>query len=350
MTALIWLVLTAAVPAAQSAESLTAWRAWFWSEPGGPLDVPGHSAPAPAPAAWADWRDFEPPTDLSRAFGDAAFSDVARGADGIARVAYRYGGDVFLAQRTAAGPSAGWRHERIAGAELEWGELALALDSRGRTHVGYEAIAPDGGKRWVHAVREPFGLWTFSELAAGVRSGNPWFSAGPEGGLALFFSASPTAMPTLPVAPSPRPWSRAWLLLVLPGAGLGRLLLVFRRLRARRRLRTEAALIGRGHLLDVVVRRRGGARLAPAAAGVLLLHARTPVLFIDGLKPSEAWLGSEWALSEGRPGWVEGRCGPVTLEFAPESGLWPAFSGRAARTLLDAIRAERAAKAGRLVS
>lgn len=343
---LLWLVLTILAPSAHAADGLMSWRAWFWSEPGGPLDGPAYSAPAPV---LGDWREFEPQADLSRAFGDASFSDLARGADGLARVAYRHGGEVFLAQRTGVGASAGWRHERVGGTELEWGDLALAVDSRGRTHVGYEAVEGSGGKRWVHAVREPIGLWSQVLLPIAAGAGRPWFGASPEGGLALYFHA-PLAPLVGPAAPAPKPWSRAWLLLAAPVAALGRIALLARRMRSRRRLRAEAALIGRGLLMDVVVRHRGGSPLRPTAAGILLLHARTPVLLMDGLRPSEAWLGAEWAVAEGRLGWVEARCGPVALELAPEAGVWPSFSGARARTLLDAIRADRAVQTTRLVS
>lgn len=348
MTKLLWLVLAVLAPAAHAADGLMSWRAWFWSEPGGPLDRPGLSAPSPGPASLGDWRDFEPPMDLSRAFADASFSDAVRGTDGIVRVAYRHAGDVFLAQRTGVGAGAGWRHERVAATGLEWGQLALAIDLIGRVHLAFELSDGPSGRLWQLAVREPFGLWRMTSVPqpAGAR---PRFWSSPEGGLGLYFDApvSPAVLPAAP-PPAPSPWSRAWLLLLAPAAALGRLGLLARRLRSRRRLRAEAALVGRGLLMDVVVRHRGGSPLRPAAAGILLLHARTPVLFMAGLKPSEAWLGAEWAVAEGRPGWVEARCGSVALELAPEAGVWPCFSGARARMLLDAIRADRAVKTAQM--
>ncbi|MBI4345749.1 MAG: hypothetical protein HY553_02770 [Elusimicrobia bacterium] len=341
MTILLWTVLALLSPAARAADGLTAWRAWFWSQPGGPLD--GLPAPASAPAV--DWREFEPPTGLRRAFGDASFSDALRGPDQLTRVLYRYAGDVFLAQRTGTG-AAGWRHERVDGTGLEWGELALALDSRGRVHAGYELAGPRG-KVWVHAEREPYGRWASKVVGPSGGTESPRFGASPEGGLALYFTALPFFPQPRPAAPPPAPRSLAWLwgFALLP---LARVWLVARRLRARARLRSEAALIGRGLLLDVLVRPRGRA-FSPARAGLVLLHARTPVLFMDGLRPSEAWLGPEWRLSEGRPGWIEAACGPVVLEVAPEAGLWPSISSKGARKLLDALRAERAVKLARLV-
>lgn len=420
------------------------WLAWFQSEPGGPLDAPGYRAPAPATG---DWREFETPRGLA-AWSKGRLSDALPGHDGIERIAYRHGGSVYFALRTGTQRGAGWRHERVAETSLEWGGVALVVDYRGRAHVAFET-AHESGRRWAHAVREPYGLWSQERLPAVGKSsgrcgalvldgdsvahlvveadgrvkrllndlkgergwredsppsgelgaeecpaaavnhsgtltvawaspggelrvstpapgwftsvitrsaGSPRFVASREGRLAISFIDAHTgglrrarwgrfprpyryAAPVPPAAPRSRAPEGALGLLL--AASLARVLLVLRRARQRRGLRSHAALVGRGLLVDVVVRHRG-AGLRPASAGVLLLHARASVLWTYGLSPSEAWLGPAWTARPGRPGWVELRCGPVELEVAPEPGLRFRAPSQEARRLHDVLTASRA--------
>ncbi|MCX5787564.1 MAG: hypothetical protein NTX64_03505 [Elusimicrobia bacterium] len=260
---------------------ITAALALFLSQPGGPLDRvggPGRLDPA------------------------IVISEAARGPDGLERVAYLYGNEPYLAQRVASWPGEGWRHERIPAEARPGSRVGLAMEDWNRARVSFEAA--DGSGR-LEAVRERFGQWRIcphpGPLPPSVGEG--------ERPLSLSRRSGEGRVRASVVA--------AFLALIL-----GRFGLLARRARARRALRREAALIGRGACHDLVVRRARACRLSAARAAVLLLHPRAAVVFVDGMRPGELWLKG-WTLSAGRPGWIEARCGGTSVEFAPEPGWLP---------------------------
>lgn len=431
LAANVWPAVEITVPIAEG-KSLLGWRAWFWSQPGGPLDVPNFTAPG-------DWRDFQTPAALSRLWSDASFSDLLIGADGIERLAYLHEGRVYLAQRTASRSGAAWRHELVGEAGVEWGNLSLARGPRGRIHLAFEAVDA-GGRRLTYAVREPYGYWTLETVPAsaaarrarlviddaavphlmmtvngtvqhlwkdganwhqdapsdneiggeefpaatrgsddallaawvgsrgrlvfGRRGPSGWtvetvaraaeqpaFMASPEGGLAISFKDARAgtwrlARPggALPVGAAQAHARNArwpWAPLLPAAVLLGRWLVVLRRARARRSMRAEAALIGGSMRFDVVARDPRASSLRPLAPALVAVTSRSPVLWMQGLRPGEAWLGPGWTVSPGRAGWVEVRCGGVVLELAPEPGMRPWGSAREAERLFGVLRAAR---------
>lgn len=150
-----WVTLKDAVQTAATAQEVS-WKSWFLSEPGGPLDGTGFSAPG-------DWREFTTPVAPDLLW--LGFSRVLLGSDGLERVAYRHEGRVYFAQKTSPAPGAGWRHELVAETGLEWGSVSLGLDYRGRAHLVFDA-ASETGRSSVYAVREPYGLWSRQSFPA----------------------------------------------------------------------------------------------------------------------------------------------------------------------------------------
>ncbi|MBI4424899.1 MAG: hypothetical protein HY554_14300 [Elusimicrobia bacterium] len=405
-----------------------AWWAWFRSQPGGPFELPESRLPAAEPAFDAAWLR-----------GSAS---LATGPDGLARIAHAYGGAVYLAQRVPGGSDWAWRHERVADSELEWPRLALAMDSRGRAQLVFEAAA-SGGRELIHAARETHGLWALRALPARasesrcfdlrLRAGGrpflslalgtelwtaelaserwelervaagladdecPSLAIGPqdEPGLAwvdrsrrlMYASLRPSGWESAVVTegarrpalaygerpwvcfedarlgrfrlaglgarpfpasaqaafPAPQPAQARGLFLALAVAApllAWRLLLAGARRRSRRLFRSEAALIGAGECLEVLVRSREHP-WRPASAGLVLVSRRATVLWVQGLSPAEAWLSHGWRLTAGRPGWVEAACGPARFELALDPGVraWPRRAD--GRRLLELLRPAR---------
>ena len=273
----------------------------FLSQPGGPFDRVGG-----------------PGRILAEPGRVVSVSEVRRGADGLDRVAYLYGGDAYYARRIGRQPGAPWRHERIPGTGRASGPVSLDVDADDQARVSFEAA--DGGPGWVSAVRERMGMWSVKVGGAPAQYA-PIGEDKEDKGLAGRLGAKIGAA----------------LLTVL----ILRLSVLVSRSKARRSLRREAALIGRGECQDVIVRRHG---LTSAAAGLLLLHPRAAVLFVHGMRPGELWLEAGWALAIRRPGWIEARCGNTAVELAPEPGFWPRAGERAASELLSALVSCRRAR------